>query len=407
MEPSAVAQARARLITDPLGVTRPGAPRGPPEHAQEPQGPAECVLPNRGRSEVLALDRASRVRHNGFSATEVRRTQYSWIMRGDILKRLIEAHAEGDDASFRKAALQLAAAESAAGHARIADDIRMLVAKLPPAARSNIIDIASPRGDLADILEGGFRQERLGDIVLSEHTREEIVRVLEENRARAVLEVHGVQPRRRLLFHGPPGCGKTLAAAVIAGEMGLPLMTVRLASLFSRFLGATATQLRSVFQEMPRRPGVYLFDEFDSIGQARGDAQDIGEMRRVVTAFLQFMDADRSASLLIAATNHAELLDRAIFRRFDVVLSFDIPSEDALAQLLHLRLPKQRLSERLIQSLAGRAKGLSFADAARACDDAIRTMVLSGGTQLSEETLSAAFEAMLRRADEQSRLRGG
>jgi SpoVK/Ycf46/Vps4 family AAA+-type ATPase len=230
--------------------------------------------------------------------------------------------------------------------------------------------------------------------------------VLDENRARAALEVHGVQPRRRLLFHGPPGCGKTLAAAVIAGEMGLPLMTVRLASLFSRFLGATATQVRSVFQEMPRRPGVYLFDEFDAIGQARGDAQDIGEMRRVVTAFLQFMDADRSASLLIAATNHAELLDRAIFRRFDVVLSFDLPSEDALAQLLHLRLPKQRLSERLIQSLAGRAKGLSFADAARACDDAIRTMVLSGGTQLSEDTLSASFEAMLRRADEQSRLRG-
>jgi SpoVK/Ycf46/Vps4 family AAA+-type ATPase len=327
-------------------------------------------------------------------------------MRGDILKRLIEAHAEGDDASFRKAALQLAAAESAAGHARIADDIRMLVAKFPPSSRSNVIDIASPRGDLADILEGGFREERLRDIVLSDHTRRELVRVLEENRARAALETHGVQPRRRLLFHGPPGCGKTLAAAVIAGEMGLPLMTVRLASLFSRFLGATATQLRSVFLEMPRRPGVYLFDEFDAIGQARGDAQDIGEMRRVVTAFLQFMDADRSASLLIAATNHAELLDRAIFRRFDVVLSFELPSENALAQLLDLRLPKRQLSEHFLGSLAARAAGLSFADASRACDDAIRTMVLSGETLLREETLAASFEAMLRRTEEQTRLRG-
>jgi SpoVK/Ycf46/Vps4 family AAA+-type ATPase len=327
-------------------------------------------------------------------------------MRGDILKRLIEAHADGDDASFRKAALQLAAAESAAGHARIADDIRILVAKLPPPSRANVIDIASPRGELADILEGGFRDERLGDIVLSDRTRDELTRVLEENRARAALEVHGVQPRRRLLFHGPPGCGKTLAAAVIAGEMGLPLMTVRLASLFSRFLGATSTQLRAVFQEMPRRPGVYLFDEFDAIGQARGDAQDIGEMRRVVTAFLQFMDADRSESLLIAATNHAELLDRAIFRRFDVVLSFEFPSEVALAQLFHLRLPKQPLPDGFIRSLAARAKGLSFADAARACDDAIRTMVLSGQSQLNEETLSASLEAMLRRAEEQHRLRG-
>lgn len=325
-------------------------------------------------------------------------------MRGDILRRLIEAHVEGDDASFRKAALQLAAAESAAGHARIADELRMLVARLPP-SRTNVIDIAQPRGELADILEGGFREERLRDIVLSEATRAELVRVLEENRARAALEVHGVQPRRRLLFHGPPGCGKTLAAAVIAGEMGLPLMTVRLAALFSRFLGATATHLRSVFQEMPRRPGVYLFDEVDAIGQARGDAQDIGEMRRVVTAFLQFMDADRSASLLIAATNHAELLDRAIFRRFDVVLTFNLPSQDALAQLIRLRLPKPPLSESLIRSLATRAKGLSFADAARACDDAIRTMVLSGESSLREDTLVASFDAMLHRAEEQSRLR--
>lgn len=221
-------------------------------------------------------------------------------MRGDIFRRLIEAHSEDDDASFRKAVLQLAASDSAAGHARIADEIRTLVASLPTTARSNVVDIAQPRGELADILEGRFREERLRDIVLTDTTRADLIRVLQGNRARAALEAHGVQPRRRLLFHGPPGGGKTLTAAVIAGEMGLPLMTVRLAALFSRFLGATATHLRAVFQEMPRRPGVYLFDEFDAIGQARDDAQDVGEMRRVVTSFLQFIDADRSPSLLSA-----------------------------------------------------------------------------------------------------------
>jgi SpoVK/Ycf46/Vps4 family AAA+-type ATPase len=328
-------------------------------------------------------------------------------MRGDILKRLIEAHAEGDDGSFRKAALQLAASESAAGHARIADEIRMLVARLPPASsRSNVIDIAQPRGDLADILEGGFREERLRDVVLTDATRADLVRVLLENRARAALETHGVQPRRRLLFQGPPGCGKTLTAAVIAGEMGLPLMTVRLAALFSRFLGATATHLRAVFQEMPRRPGVYLFDEFDSIGQARGDGQDVGEMRRVVTSFLQFIDADRSPSLLIAATNHAELLDRAIFRRFDVVLTFERPSIDAIADLLRLRLPAHALSDDLVRCLATRAEGLSFADVARACDDAIRSMVLDGESKLRDADLHVAFDAAARRADEQRQLRG-
>jgi SpoVK/Ycf46/Vps4 family AAA+-type ATPase len=324
-------------------------------------------------------------------------------MRGDILKKLIEAHTRGDDGAFRKAALQLAAAESAAGHARIADELRTLVARMPP-ARMNVVDIAQPRGELADILEGGYRDERLHDIVLGERARAEIERVLQENRARAALEAHGVQPRKRLLFHGPPGCGKTLAAAVIAGDMGLPLMTVRLAALFSRFLGATATHLHAVFQEMPRRPGVYLFDEFDAIGQARADAQDIGEMRRVVTAFLQFIDADRSPSILVAATNHAELLDRAVFRRFDLVLGFELPSEDALAELLTIRLPRATLPPDLLCSLARRAAGLSFADVTRACDDALRSMVLAGENKVREQDLVMAIDAASQRASEQQRL---
>lgn len=324
-------------------------------------------------------------------------------MRGDILKKLLEAHAQGDESAFRKAALQLAATESAAGHARIADDLRTLVARMPP-TRGKVVDIAQPRGDLAEILEGGHREERLKDIVLAKGTRTELLRVLDENRARAALEVHGVQPRRRLLFHGPPGCGKTLAAAVLAGEMGLPLMTVRLAALFSRFLGATATQLWAVFQEMPRRPGVYLFDEFDSIGQARGDAQDVGEMRRVVTAFLQFIDADRSPSILVAATNHAELLDRAIFRRFDVVLSFELPSQNSLEELLTLRLPLSEFPMAFVRTLAARASGLTFADVARACDDALRSMVLAGEAKLRDQDLIVAFDAAARRAIEQPRL---
>ncbi len=327
-------------------------------------------------------------------------------MRGDILKKLIEAHAQGDEPAFRKAALQLAASESAAGHSRIAEDLRALVARMPPAARTGVIDIAQPRGELADILEGGYREERLRDIVLGDEPRAELMRILDENRARAALEAHGVQPRRRLLFHGPPGCGKTLAAAVIAGEMGLPLMTVRLAALFSRFLGATANHLRAVFQEMPRRPGVYLFDEFDAIAQARGDAQDVGEMRRVVTAFLQFIDGDRSPSILVAATNHAELLDRAVFRRFDLVLGFGLPTAEAVEALIGLRLSTFGLDESHVCALAQQAQGLSFADVARACDDALRSMILGGAKAVREDDLRAAFDAARRRADEHQRLRG-
>jgi len=321
-------------------------------------------------------------------------------MKADILKLLLQSHVDGDEGTFRKAALQLAASESNTGHVRVADEIRAIIAKLPPisARRTGpVVDIAQPRGDLADLLEGGHREERLRDIILRDEVRELLLRIIAENRSRARLERFGVGPRRRLLFHGPPGCGKTLGAAVLAGEMGLPLMTVRFDALFSRFLGATAVQLRAIFAEMPRRPGVYLFDEFDSVAKARGDTQDVGEMNRVVTAFLQLVDADVSGSLLVAATNHVELLDRAVFRRFDVIVPFENPAQEQIAALLSLRLASLGLRAHDASWLAARSPGWSFADVARACDDAVRTMALDGRDQVSEQDVLGALDDLGRR----------
>lgn len=314
-------------------------------------------------------------------------------LRADLLKELVRAHAESDQEAFRKAALQVASAESQAGHVRVAEELRALVAKLPPlgAQGRNLVDIAQPRGQLADILEGGHRPERLRDIVLRQETREELERVILENRSRPRLESYGVPPRRRLLFHGPPGCGKTLAASVLAGELGVPLMTVRFDALFSRFLGATANHLRAIFAEMPRRPGVYLFDEFDAVAKARGSGHDVGEMQRIVTSFLQLLDADRSHSILIAATNHSELLDRAVFRRFDLILQFERPSRAEILRLLSFRLAAFDLPKRVLESLARSAEGLSFADVARACDDAIRSMALADRRLVTEADLLAAL----------------
>lgn len=321
-------------------------------------------------------------------------------MKTDILRILLQAHADGDDAGFRKAALQLAAAESAAGHVRVAEELRSILAKMPlspPRRPGATVDIAQPRGELADILDGGHREDCFKDIILREDIQVLLARVIVENRARARLERYGVTPRRRLLFHGPPGCGKTFAAAVIAGEMGLPLMTVRLDALFSRFLGSTALHLRSIFAEMPRRPGVYLFDEFDAVAKARGDAQDVGEMNRVVTAFLQMVDADQSASLLIAATNHVELLDRAVFRRFDVIVPFEKPSSPEIAALLLLRLGAFGLTAQRASDFGALAQGRSFADVARACDDAVRTMALAQREAIMDDDIQLALTELRRR----------
>ncbi|MCP4656888.1 MAG: ATP-binding protein [bacterium] len=321
-------------------------------------------------------------------------------MKAAILKLLLQSHADGDETSFRKAALQLAAAESSAGHVRVADEIRSVIAKMPATNARHagpVVDIATPRGELADILEGGHRDERLRDIVLRAEVRDLLLRLISENRSWTRLQRFGVSPRRRLLFHGAPGCGKTLAAAVLAGEMGLPLMTVRFDALFSRFLGATAVQLRTIFAEMPRRPGIYLFDEFDSVAKARGDSQDVGEMNRVVTAFLQLVDADVSGSILVAATNHVELLDRAMFRRFDLIVPFEKPTREQLVELLKLRLGVLGLTEQLAEDLAGRAEGWSFADVARACDDAVRTMALDDRDQVSERDVVQSLDELKRR----------
>ena len=168
-------------------------------------------------------------------------------------------------------------------------------------------------------------------------------------------------------------------------------------ALFSRFLGATAVRLRAIFAEMPRRPGVYLFDEFDSVAKARGDSQDVGEMNRVVTAFLQLVDADMSGSVLVAATNHVELLDRAVFRRFDVIVPFDKPTSAQIAELMKLRLSTVGLTEKISSQLAAHAEGWSFADVARACDDAVRTMALDDREEVWERDVVHALEQLKRR----------
>jgi hypothetical protein len=168
-------------------------------------------------------------------------------MKADIFKLLLQSHADGDESSFRKAALQLAAAESTAGHVRVAEEIRAIIAKMPAtSARKTgpVVDIATPRGELADLLEGGHRDERLRDIVLRSEVRELLLRVISENRSRGRLERFGVSPRRRLLFHGAPGCGETLAAAVLAGEMGLPFDD-----------GAVRRALLAVPAQVPTPPG--------------------------------------------------------------------------------------------------------------------------------------------------------
>lgn len=315
-------------------------------------------------------------------------------MQRDILRQLLQAHTDRDDAAFRSAALKLASSEQKARHYKTAKAIRAHIEDLDEQRVSTgqqVVDIGRPRKELASLLQGGHRDERLRDIVLTPTALSQVERCLLETRRRGELATWAMEPRRKLLFYGPPGCGKTLAARVIAGELGLSLFTLQFEGFFSRFLGETASHVGVIFSEMIRRPAVYFFDEFDALAKSRADGSDVGEIRRVVVSFLQLLDSDESPSLIIAATNFEGSLDHAVFRRFDEIIHFPIPNREEIARLVALRLKNFGVGEELWTAMASEAVRMSYADVARACDDAIKTMVLAGRRSVTDEDLLLAI----------------
>ena len=332
--------------------------------------------------------------------SDVFRIEYA-LASSEQIQELIRAHFVGDQTRFRSIALQVAATEARAGHRLVASKIRDLLEEagavpVQPSAGDVPTPIARPAKDLRGVLAVAYPTERLKDIVLAGAPRRALERLLVEQRSRDRLAHSGLAPRRKVLLFGPPGCGKTLAARVIAGELGLPLLRVRVETLFSRYLGETASLLASIFDEMARVRGVYLFDEFDAIGRQRAEANDVGEAKRIVSTFLQLVDADESGSLVVAATNARGAVDQAMFRRFDDVCEFPAPGIDDLFQLLRMRFADSEMPTQVLRDLAERGSGLSFADMARIADEARKTAVLNDRSKATTDDLSVALNEVLK-----------
>ncbi len=228
---------------------------------------------------------------------------------------LLRSHLNGDEQHFYAVAMQIAAQEARAGHTKIAQELKELIdqAKLrnspfPASVPKGLTatPLAQPRGELNGLLEVRYSEMTLSSMVLSESILEKIKRVIEEYLHQESIRAHGLSPRRKILLYGPSGSGKTMTALALAGELRLPLFTIQLDALITKFMGETAAKLRLIFDQMKNIRGVYLFDEFDSIGAKRTRDNDVGEIRRVLNSFLQFIEDDQSTSLVIAATNHPE-----------------------------------------------------------------------------------------------------
>lgn len=312
------------------------------------------------------------------------------------IKALLQSHGHRDDARFYAVALQVAAAEARSGHGVLAKEIRELVERakerrIHTRTPANIAHVAQPQGEAAELLEPIYSDLRTSDLILPEALRERVDRILSEQQNLNRIKEHNLRPRQRLLFTGPPGCGKTMTASALSGDIGLPLFVVRLDALISRYLGDSLSKLRLVFDTANQSRAVYFFDEFDSIGYGRESVGDIGEMRRLLNSFLLFIERLSSNSLIIAATNHGNRLDKALYRRFDDLVEFGLPGEDETRRVIAARLLGVKTSRLAWDKILSAAHGLSYSEITRACEEAVKAMLINSFEKVDTEMLVSSL----------------
>jgi SpoVK/Ycf46/Vps4 family AAA+-type ATPase len=315
----------------------------------------------------------------------------SATMRADIIKRLFQSYKSGDDRSFVEAARELIQDERKKHHIILANELAELLDNTPAFRVQKSLTPLPKDSDRGSPLVDVFEPQRyLSDIVLDEEQLSILTQVAEEFRSWDVLLANGVTPSQKLLFCGPPGCGKTVTAEAICSELELPLVYVKFDAVISSLLGETATNLRKVFDFASSLPCVLFFDEFDAVGRTRDDPGEHGELKRVVNTFLQMLDHFRARCIVIAATNFEQALDPALWRRFDEVVRFEKPTRKQIDQLMTKRLGAFS-SVRMNEPALKRLLGMSHADIERICLDAIKKAVMHGRTKVTIQEIEQAI----------------
>ncbi|SNS88462.1 AAA family ATPase [Sphingopyxis indica] len=303
------------------------------------------------------------------------------MARSDLIVSLVRAGAVGDREMLRTTAEALMADERAKKHHIVADRLQRALSAVPitPPALSTSQPHTAPNHGRDTILELEPRIQ-LDDLMLPLPARESGRQLVEEHSRADVLRAHGYEPRHRILLSGPPGNGKTSFAEGVAEALALPFFVVRYDALIGSYLGETNARLRRLFDYVRTQPVVLFFDEFDAIGKERGDTHETGEIKRVVSFLLQQLDQLPSYVLVIAATNHSELLDSAVWRRFQMRLSFPSPDRKMIATFLDKILEHWPERPRLQTSrIAGKLGKVSYAEALDFCQNVRRRQILGLG----------------------------
>jgi SpoVK/Ycf46/Vps4 family AAA+-type ATPase len=319
------------------------------------------------------------------------------MARGELVKKLFASF--GRDDEVRAVALQIIDEEEKKNNKVLARSLRLsLEASSSPRPRpSRLQPIPAAKGAAPETIFDEITPERrLSEIILSCQNRDLVQGIIEETRRSDELLRHSLPIKRRLLFCGPPGCGKSVCAEVIAREIGFPLIVARLDGLVSSFLGETAANLRKLFDLVSNRPVVLLLDEFDALARSRLDNAEHGEVRRVVNALLLMMDRFPNQGLLIAATNLEATIDPAMWRRFDEIGIFGKPDAEGIESMLRLKFKNFSANFDLAQKVAKLAD-FSFAEIERLSYDAIKRAVLKRQKAVTERDFEAALREERRR----------
>jgi SpoVK/Ycf46/Vps4 family AAA+-type ATPase len=316
------------------------------------------------------------------------------MARSDLLKRLFRSYRGRNDAAFLEAAREIVAEERKKHHEVLADELLRILdngAVPSPNGAKHFDPIPKDADRGAPLIEVSEPDRYLQDVILTDFQSRVLEKTLVEFRQWEVLEANALRPANKLLFCGPPGCGKSATAAALSAELGVPLITVRFDAVVSSLLGETAANLRKVFDYAARGTWVLLFDEFDAIGRSRDDPTEHGELKRVVNTFLQMLDRFGGRSLVVAATNYERSLDAALWRRFDEVIRFEKPDRCGVERLLERKLAPLRPPPTVVPEAATRLEGSSFADVERVCVDILKRAAISGRRSLCKDDLEDAL----------------
>ncbi len=319
------------------------------------------------------------------------------MARADLLKQLFRAYRDSDRESFMDLARSIADEERKKHHPALANELlRILnngVVAAAPSLRGTFQPPPRDQEKKAPLLEIRHPDRYFKELVLHAGTKETVLKAMREFRQWDILEANGLRPSHKLLFCGPPGCGKTATAEAIAAELGLPLAYIRFDSVVSSLLGETASNLRKVFEYIHEDTWVILFDEFDAIGRSRDDATEHGEIKRVVNSFLQMLDNFHGRCLLVAATNFEQALDPALWRRFDEIVRFERPTLGQIENLMQKRLSLVSNSKVSTKRYVAQLEGSTFGDIERITTDVLKSCALDGRTRLQAEDIKKALDS--------------